>query len=187
MTVSLQATRFTPDDLLGLDSDGLYELIDGKLVEKKMSSLASKTANRIAHHLSNWTQNFQRAEVYPEQTFCCFPADPELVRRPDVSLILADRLSQVPAVGHVPIAPDLAVEVVSPNDKIYELDEKLQDYRAVGVKLVWVVNPNSRTIRIHRLDHTVSELDDTQTIEGESVLPGFSVSVAELLPSPDAG
>ncbi len=72
--------------------------------------------------------------------------------------------------------------MVSPNDKIYELDEKLNDYHLAGVKLVWVVNPSSRIIRIHRLDHSVSELSENDTITGETVLPGFSSIVRDLLP-----
>ena len=184
MTTTSAPTRFTPDDLLRLENDGLFELVDGQLVEKQMSSIASKTANRIAYHLSNWTQGFQRGEVFPEQSFQCFPNDPGLIRRPDVALILADRLGSVPDEGHVPIAPDLAIEVISPNDKIYELDTKLVDYRSAGVKLVWVVNPDVRTVRVHRLDHTVTELHETETLTGESLLPGFSVLVKELFPAP---
>src|ERR1700730_1993520 len=122
MTLSVPPARFTPDDLLNLETEALYELVDGRLIEKRISSLASKTAARITVHLSNWTENFTRGELFPEQTFQCFSEDPELVRRPDIALILADRLAGVPNEGHIPIAPDLAVEVVSPNDKIYELD-----------------------------------------------------------------
>jgi Uma2 family endonuclease len=184
MTVTSAPTRFTPDDVLQLENEGLFELVDGQLVEKKTSSIASKTANRIAFHLSVWTQDFEKGEVFPEQTFHCFPNDGNLVRRPDVALILAERLGGVPDEGHVPISPDLAVEVISPNDKIYELDARLIDYRSAGVKLVWVVNPDSRTVRIHRLDHTVTELLETETLAGESLLAGFSVLVQELFPPP---
>lgn len=88
----------------------------------------------------------------------------------------------MPPEGHVPIAPDLAIEVVSPNDKIYELDEKLEDYHAAGVKLVWVINPNSRIMRIHRLDDTVEQSKENDTLTGDSVLPGFSILVKDMLP-----
>src|SRR6185437_13703545 len=115
MTVSLPPVRFAPDDILKLEGEGLYELVDGKLVEKQMSSLASKTATRIIHRLSTWSDDFQRGEIYPEQSFQCFPNDADLIRRPDVAVIVAERLADVPDEGHVPIAPDLAIEVVSPN------------------------------------------------------------------------
>jgi len=183
MTLANIPTPFTPDDLLSLESEGLFELVNGKLVEKQMSSVASKTAGIACVRLFNFLEKGNGGgELYPEQTFQCFPHDPGLIRRPDVAFIAAHRLAQVPPEGHVPIAPDLAIEVVSPNDKIYELDEKLADYRGAGVKLVWVINPNSRIIKIHRLDHTYSELDETDTLSGESVIPGFSVLVRDMLP-----
>lgn len=72
--------------------------------------------------------------------------------------------------------------MISPIAKIYELDQKLAEYRNAGVKLIWVVNPNSRSVRVHRLDHTVSEFTETDIITGESVIPGFSILVSELLP-----
>lgn len=186
MTVFATQTHFTPDDLLRLDDGNLHELVDGRLVEKQMSFLANKTAGIITTCLTNFLKESGRGDVVPEQTFQCFPHAPGLVRRPDISFISADRLSGVPEEGHVPIPPDLAIEVVSPNDKIYELDEKLADYRLAGVTLVWVVNPKLRHVRVHRLDLTMSQLNDGDTLSGESVLPGFTVVVKELLPPPAA-
>ena len=81
----------------------------------------------------------------------CFPHDPGLVRRPDVSFVRYGRFpGGVLPKGWAKIPPDLAVEVVSPNDTAYELEEKLEDYQKVGVPLVWVIYPNSRTVRVHR-------------------------------------
>jgi len=183
MSLAIEKTRFTPSDVLDLESEGLYELVDGKLVEKQMSSLASKTAGNITAELYNFLKKSQGGDVFPEQTYQCFPDDRDLVRRPDVSVIVASRLPQVPDEDHIPIAPDLAIEVVSPGDKIYELDEKLDDYRAAGVKLVWVVNPNSRLVHVYGVDGFTALLRETDTLTGEPVLSGFSITVGELLPA----
>ena len=75
-------------------------------------------------------------KIYPEQSFKCFPELPYQSRRPDISFISADRTKLVAAEGHIAIVPDIAVEVVSPKDKLYEVDEKLDDYRSAGVKFV---------------------------------------------------
>jgi Uma2 family endonuclease len=182
MTTISPATLFTPDDLLALEDEGLFELVDGKLVEKKMSSLANETAVLLSSAILVYLRPRSLGKVYAEQTFQCFPEDPDKLRRPDVAVILSDRARAVADEGHVKIYPDIAIEVVSPTDKIYELDKKLADYRSAGVKLVWVVNPNSRTIRIYRPDHSVTELIDTDTLTGEAVLPGFSAKLADLLP-----
>ena len=183
MTTAISSTsRVTPDDLLRLEEEGLYELVDGRIVEKQMSYLANLAAGRITTVLSNYVAPSKLGDVLPEQSFQCFPNEPDRIRRPDVAFILAARAPKGPIQGHVTIAPDIVVEVVSPSDRIYDLDEKLVDYRMAGVKLVWVVNPNSRTIRVHRPDQTVTEFSASDTLTGESVLPGFSAIVSELLP-----
>jgi Uma2 family endonuclease len=182
MTIASPVSLFTPDDVLKLEDESLNELVDGKLVEKNISSLANRTAGLIASALIVHCHPRGLGEVYPEQTFQCFPEDPDRIRRPDVSFIAADRASGVDEEGHIRIHPDIAIEVVSPTDKIYELDKKLIDYRSAGVKLVWVVNPNARTLRIHRPDHSLTELIETDTLSGESVLPDFSVKLSEVLP-----
>jgi len=68
------------------------------------------------------------------------------------------------------------------------LDEKLGDYRSAGIPLVWVINPRSRTVRVHRPDHSVSELDESEILRGETVLRDFAIPVSEILPPlQDAG
>lgn len=182
MTTLAVQTPFTPDDVLRLQDEGLFELVDGRLVEKRMSSLASETAIIISARAFVFLEKSPLGKLYAEQSFQCFPHDLDLIRRPDISFVAADRLCGVPEEGHVPIAPDLAIEVVSPNDSVYELDDKLADYRAAGIKLVWVFNPKARVVRIYRADHTVNELQENDTLSGESVLPGFSATVTEMLP-----
>ena len=113
----------------------------------------------------------------------CFANDPCLVRKPDVSFVRFGRFTDgVLPKGWAKIPPDLAVEVLSPNDTTYELDEKLEDYQKAGVHLVWVINPNSRTVRVHRGDGTVSYLHEDDELSGEDVIPGFRCTVREILP-----
>ncbi len=176
-------TRFTPSDLLNLEDEGLFELVDGKLVEKDMSSIANLTAGLVATALNNFNAASKSGlGVYPEQSFQCFAHDPELIRRPDVAVIVAPRLGGVPEEGHVPIAPDLAIEVISPNDRIYKFEKKLVDYRKAGVILVWEVNPKFRFIRVHHLTRPPERLEESDTITAAPVIPGFSALVKVLLP-----
>ena len=184
MTLAAPQSRYTPDDVLRLEDEGLYELVDGKLVKKEMSSLATRTAALIATRLVNFTEASKSGDgVYTEPSFQCFAHDPGLTRRPDVALIVAGRLAGVPEEGHIPITPDLAVEVISPtNDKIYQFEEKLVDYQRAKISLVWEVNPRLRFVRIHHLNGNSSRLDETGTLTGGPVLPGFSILVSELFP-----
>ena len=179
MTALSPPTRFTPDDLLRLEEEGVYELVDGKLVEKPMSSDASKVAWIIGSHLFNHLTQTEAGTCYPEQTFKCFP-DSDLVRRPDLAFVATGRILGVNEEGHVLIAPDLAIEVVSPTDKIYDLDEKLADYRSAQIPLVWVVDPKARTVWVRRIGQPSIELEETDTLTGDPVLPGFSIVVKKL-------
>ena len=92
-----------------------------------------------------------------DASYQCFPAAARQVRKPDASFIRIDRLpaGEEPE-GHCPIAPDLAVEVVSPNDLYSEVEEKVDDYLAAGVRLVWVIDPPTRTAHVHRAGGGVS-------------------------------
>jgi Uma2 family endonuclease len=180
---TINTHSFTPDDVLRLESQGeLYELVAGQLVEKPMSELANETAVYISSLLFTYAKPRDLGRVLAEQTFRCFPNDPDQIRRPDVAFISADRASEERSAGPIPFPPDLAVEVISPNDKAYDLDEKLNDYRQARIKLVWVVNPELRTVVIERGDGSITRLTESETITGESVLPGFAAKVAELFP-----
>jgi Uma2 family endonuclease len=121
-------------------------------------------------------------------TYQCFPDDPDKVCKADVSFIRLIRYTaeQAQQEGHVRIAPDLAVEVISPNDLYYEVESKVEDYLRAGVQLVWVVNPESRTVWVRRADGTGVTLHENDELTGEEVLPGFRSRVGDLfiLPQP---
>ena len=183
MTLASMPTTFTPEDLLRLEKDeGLFELVDGKLVEKPMSFLANRTASLIIRRLGDFAEKTHAGEVVPEQTFQCFAHEPGRVRIPDVAFVAAARAAEIPDEGHARIAPDIAIEVISPGNKMYEFEEKLLDYQKAGIKLVWEVNPKFRFIRVHRLQVAPERLEEADILTGEPVLPGFSILVKELLP-----
>ncbi len=177
------APAATPDDLLGMEQRGLFELVDGELVEKPTMGLgAGKVASRLFRRIGDHAETHGLGEAVCEISFQCFAHRPAQVRRPDIAFIKAARLVGVPDEGHVPIAPDLVVEVISPTDNVYELDEKLADYRTAGVPLVWVVNPAGRIVRVFRPGRPIDELSAADTLGGEDVLPGFAAVVGDLLP-----
>ena len=122
--------------------------------------------------------------VWPaDNGFQCFPHARGMVRKPDVSFVKKGRLpGDVSPDGWVKIPPDLAVEVVSPNDSIEEFEEKLEDYQKAGVPLVWVIYPKRRKARVFRLDGPAVELMENDELSGEDVIPGFRCPLREILP-----
>ena len=112
-------------------------------------------------------------------TYTCFP-DPSINgRRPDVSLFRKSRLEGLDDPGTMPIAADLVVEVLSPNDHICDVNKKVELYLANGIGLVWVVDPENKTVLVHRADGSVTKLREADEITVEGALPGFRRKVAE--------
>jgi Uma2 family endonuclease len=106
--------------------------------------------------------------------FQCFPRDPNIVRKPDLSFIRRGRLPREQLYeGYVRIAPDVAGEVVSPNELAYEVERKVQEYLDAGVLLVWVVYPETRMVFVHRQNGSVQKLRENEELTGEDVIPGF--------------
>ena len=177
-------TSYTPEDLLDMPDGKSYELVRGQLVERNMGIESSWLGGRLLARLDRFCEEHESGWLFPADSgYQCFPHDPGLVRKPDASFIRRGRFKDnVLPKGWATIPPDLAVEVVAPNDRISDLEEKLSDYRQVGVPLVWVVYPECRSAMVYRRDGTVSRLLENDALSGEDVLPGFQCPVREILP-----
>lgn len=176
----------TPDDLLNMPDGARFELIDGHLVERDMGSRSSYIGGELFRLLGNYCRKNRLGWTLPADcSYQCFPEDPNRVRRPDASFIRLGRLpGEIPPEGHTRIAPDLVVEVISPNDLDYETDRKVEQYLRAGVSLVWVVNPDVRTVLIYRADGSIHGLREQGELDGEGVLPGFRCRVGDLFITP---
>lgn len=171
-----------PEDLLAMPNGDHYELIDGVLKEKAMGAESDEINCTINMLLTAFARQNRLGHVYGSQTgYRCFPNKPKQVRKPDTSFVAAGRLpdDRTPK-GDILLAPDLAVEVVSPNDTYEEVAVRIADLKSAGVKLIWVVSPETKTVLIRRADGTCAEVGEAGTLSGEGVLPGFACAVAEL-------
>lgn len=177
--------RMTANELLALPGDVPCELVRGQLVERLISHHAVWIATRLVVLLGEYLKATPIGDVYGEgASYQCFPHDPEMVRRPDVSVILHGRLPYGQFLqGHARIVPDLAVEVVSPRDLAYDVMEKFEDYLRAGVPEVWQVNPTTRTVTVYADGgRCVSHLHEDDELTGGTVLPGFACRVGGLFP-----
>lgn len=183
MSAVAEKLDYTPEELLALPDDGKrYELVGGRLVERNMILLSSWIGAEIVFLLRTFLVGKQVGFVFnSDNGYQCFPHDPRLVRRPDVSFVRRERLPDGLTEGWSRAAPDLAVEVVSPNDRAVELEEKLEDYRRADVPLVWVVYPEARLVIVHGRN-SYERLGEDDELTGGEVLPGFRCRVADLLP-----
>ena len=178
------APLLTAAALLALpDDDYRYELVRGKLIRMPPpGSRHGRTVVRVASRLDRFVDERQLGTVLAESGYH-LEWDPDTVRAPDVSFISAERLppDQVPS-GYPMLAPDLAVEVLSPSERPGARREKMQDYFAAGTRLVWEIDPAQRTITVYRSVHDGITLAATDEVTGAEVLPGFVCRVGELIP-----
>lgn len=182
----LPAIGPTSEQLRRLESEGGLEYVDGQLVEKPVSAESSEIEATILILLGNEARKTKEARVYPSSMgYQCFRATPNRFRKPDVTVVRSTRITGMdPQTGFMPIPPDLAVEVLSPNDLAYDLIAKIEEYLRNGFPLVWVVHPNTRAVTIHRGDGSIAMLHENDEITGEAALPSFRCKVAEFFPVP---
>jgi Uma2 family endonuclease len=182
------APKLTPDDLLRLPDRGKgFELVDGELQELNVSYQSSYVAGQVFFHLQAHVGPRRLGWVSPEGTsFRCFPDDPDRVRRADTAFHALARLTpaQAAAEGHCTVVPDLAVEVVSPNDLADDVNEKRVEWLAAGARLVWVVFPVQQEVLAFRADGSSAVFRHTDALTADPVLPEFRVPVADLFHLP---
>ncbi len=106
--------------------------------------------------------------------------NPDTVRGADVLYLSNARAANVKSKGYLDVAPDLVVEVMSPDDRWSEVNQKLREYFQIGVRLAWVADPSARVVYAYRALTDVRQFAENDTLTGDEVLPGFSVSVASL-------
>ena len=187
MTILDAPTCITPEELLNIPDNASMELVDGHILEKNVSIESSETEAVVTFRLQTFVFSNPVAKVYPASLgYQCFPDDPDKVRKPDTTVVRNKRLEELerPNAGYMPIPPDLAVEVVSPNDLVYDVAEKVKEYFEADFPLVWVMYPEDRTLIVHPNGGRPSILTAEDEITAEAALPGFRCKVADLFPKP---
>ena len=162
----------------------LYELVDGVLLEKAVGSPESFLAATLIGILYGYVKQHNLGiTTSPDGMYRMVTRN---VRMPDVAFIpwanLPGRRRPKSAVWGV--APGLAVEILSESNTVAEMERKLVEYRALGIAVVWIIDPDTETATIHHLDGTVQHLTATDSLKAESILPGFALPLAELFAEP---
>lgn len=181
MTTTLQFV--TANDLLTMPDDGFrYELVQGEL--RKMAPAGhhhGRIAMNIASPLDSYVRKNQLGTVYAAETGFILSQNPDTVRAPDAAFVRADRVKELHnKTGYFPGAPDLAVEVVSPNDSYHEVEEKVMEWLDAGSRMVVVVNPLKHTVTVFRSLTDVTVLTESDTLDGGGVVPGWQLPISQI-------
>ena len=166
----------TLEEFLENDLEG-YEYVKGKLVPMPPTSMKhGEISSNVSLHLSLHVFEHQLGRSYIAGTI--FQLDDRAVK-PDVAFVSTDRLPENREQAS-PVPPDLAVEVVSPSDKHYDVTEKALAYLRSGTRLVWVIEPVAKTVMVYRSETDFTVLNYEDTLTGEDVIKGFACPVAQL-------
>jgi Uma2 family endonuclease len=163
-------------------SNAHVELVKGEILTMTPAGYQhGKIALYIGAAVLAFVRQNMLGEVYGAETGFILFRDPDTVRAPDAAFVSNERVAQQTRhEGFFNGAPDLAVEVVSPDDKDEEVEAKVLDYLQAGTGLVWVVRPRTRTITSYRSRTDIQLLTEGESLEGGDVLPGFSIGVRDI-------
>lgn len=181
--MAIEPKLMTADELLRLPDDGQrHELVRGELRTMPPAGFRhGNVAMRCSNPLSTYVWAHRLGSVVVGDVGFRLASDPDIIRAPDVAFVRQDRLDEQGEVGGFwPGAPDLAIEVISPNDRYVEVEEKVTEWLAAGTRLVFVVNPRQRTVAIHRPGQAVRILTEQDSLDGEEVIPGWTMPVRDL-------
>ncbi len=161
--------------------DKRSELVNGQLIVREPAGFRhGRIAARLAHRLSERVEANDLGVVCAAETGFVLKREPDTVRGPDVAFISRERLPDPEPVAFAELAPDLAVEVLSPDDRPGAVLSKVADWLNAGSRMVWVVDPVRRLVRVYRQDGSESVVTGTGALDGEDVVPGFSCDVHSL-------
>jgi len=165
-----------------LESERLWEVVNGELrVAEPMSTLANVTASRLCVRIGAFSETRQLGEAVIEALFA-LRSEPKLHRRPDLAFVTRHRWDGVELDEWAAwnVVPDLAVEAISPSNLAEDVEEKLDEYFAAGVRRVWVIYPRSRKLHDHTSATNCTRIPADGVVDGGDILPGFQFVVGDL-------
>jgi Uma2 family endonuclease len=187
MSTTPVATVMTTEKLLALPDNGVERwLIRGELREKPRTvrnRLHSRIMARVTTVLTNWLdgQTQPPGAVLCGEAGCRLRRDPDTTVGTDVAYVSAEVMGrQTDETTLIDGVPVLVVEILSPNDTEEQTNEKVDDYLAAGVPLVWVIDPHDRTVLVYQPGTEPTLFNARQELSGEPQLPGFRVGVSHL-------
>jgi Uma2 family endonuclease len=158
------------------------ELVRGALVTHEPAGYQhGDIAMRLGATIHAYVEAEGIGRVFAAETGFTLARKPDTVLAPDVAFISSARIPDPPPQGFAELAPDLAVEVLSPDDEESEVRERVSDWLAAGSQLVWVVDPSRGNARVYRADGSDALISESDVLDGEDVIPGFLCQMSWLL------
>jgi Uma2 family endonuclease len=180
-STSTQDRLVTGDELLEMGDIGPCELVDGRIVPMSPTGhehghLEVRLGGRLDAFVSGRTLGWVscgEVGIYTRR-------NPDRVRGADIVFVSRERLSDRPGKKFLAVAPDLVVEIISPEDRWQDVQQKIEEYFAIGVSHVWIVQPENSAVLVYRSVTTITRLGAGDVLKGDGLLVGFALPLDEL-------
>jgi Uma2 family endonuclease len=186
MSTIPQTRLLTAEDFARLpqpEDGSQQELVNGAVITMPPPSFYhGLCCNELGYRLGKHVREQKLGYLTNNDSGVVLARDPDTVRGPDLAFWGRERMPQLPRQGYPSVPPDLVVEVLSPSDVFLSVQKKVLQYLGAGVRLVWIVVPEDRSVAVYRPGQDPRILSNSDTLSGEDVLAGFSCPVTELFP-----
>ena len=176
------ASVMTAEELVRLHLPGKStELVRGRLIVREPpGTYHGRIAAKLAVIVGSYIYAHDLGDIFGQHTGFKIESNPDTVRAPDLAFLKHERISAVRLRGYAEIAPDLIVEIISPDDRPGEVLAKVVDWLDSGVKLVWVIDPQHAEAHVHRPDGSLEIVGADDRLDGEDVLPGLTFTLSSV-------
>ena len=177
------ATPITAEEFLHVSIPGKrVELVRGVLVVREPAGLPhGRVTLNLARRLADHVETNHLGQIYVGDTGFTLARVPDTVRAPDIAFVRRERVPTPEPAGFPDMAPDLAVEVLSPGNRPGDVLSKIAEWLSAGTRLVWVIDPQRRLASTYHMDGSEAVLSADVALRGDDVLPGFVCSLKAIL------
>jgi Uma2 family endonuclease len=169
------------EELSQMPNPGRCELLRGEMIMMSPSgSLHGKITARLGAIIYKFVEQNKLGIVFGAETGFIIRRDPDTVLAPDASFVRTDRIPDPFPQGFFNGPPDLAVEVLSPNDRASEVQAKIRNWLDSGCRAVWIVDPQTKSVTIYKSSHDIVVLSSADTFADDQMLLGFTVTISEI-------
>ena len=171
----------TGEDLFAMGEIEWTELVNGRLIRMSPTGYThGYIESNFAALLRNFVNQHQLGQVLVGEVGIYTRRNPDTVRGADVAYVSNERLAQITSRSYLDVAPELIVEILSPDDRWSDVMEKVDEYFAIGVQMVWIADPQRQQVFVYHSPTAVERFTLNDQLPGGTVLPGFQVAVAEV-------
>jgi Uma2 family endonuclease len=173
--------RITGEELYRMGDIGPAELVKGRIVRQMPTGHPHGfIESLLVFFLLSFIREHKIGRVLTGEVGIYTQREPDTIRAADIVFISNERYQQASPTGYLDVAPELVVEIMSPSNTWSEAHEKLADYFAIGVQVVWMVDPQLEQIHVYRAPDQVTLLHKADTLRDEELLPGFEIKLTEI-------